>query len=109
MLFIMVVFASIIIVAAGQVSIRAYESYMRTEQVAKEKQALDQEQSDLNQRIQNLASPEGIEKETKEHYNVKKPGEEVIIITNPNSGHSGATTTNSGSGFWQFIKNLFSK
>lgn len=62
----------------------------------------------LEEGIQNLATPEGIEAEIRERYGVSKPGEKVVVIIEGTPDSDDALRKKTG-GFWGFIKGIFGR
>lgn len=48
-----------------------------------------QKNSELKQKINELETADGFEKKLRENLQVKKPGEEVIVILNPKDRNNG--------------------
>ena len=99
--------AALIAASALRVSWRAYtarEARQKTEEGLKE---LQQEKSELEARISKLEHPAGIEKEAKERFNVKSPGEEVIVILELPAATSSASKGSYGAGLWRAFLRMF--
>ena len=64
--------------------------------------------AELEKNIENLKTEEGQEKEIREKYDVKKPGEEIILIVEPkNVASQNATTSGVLGKIGKWFKNLF--
>ncbi len=86
----LVVFLSLVLAAVFVVS--AINAYIQKRRVSSEytalldtKQKREREVQDLERRLSDLNSSEGIEREARATMNLKKPGEEVIVIVDDNN------------------------
>ena len=75
--------------------------------------ALAIKQDDLSKKIAELNTEDGQEAALREQFPVVKPGEHVVVITDPNTDATSDVpveqdTTQQG-GFWNFLKGLFEK
>ena len=109
MLFLFALLAIFLVGAALRTSFQAYKAYQANVAVSALKGQLEKDQSDLEVKINRLQSPEGIEKEAKDRFNVKKPGEEILLIVEPPVKNVSSSTGNHSNAFWNFIKSLFRK
>ena len=102
-------FALAVLIAASalRVSKRAYvarEARQKTEEGLKK---LAEEKSELEARISRLERPAGIEKEAKERFNIKSPGEEVIVILEAPTAISSSSRGSYGRELWRAFLELF--
>ncbi len=102
------ILAAIIAASALRVSWRAYVARDVRQEAEKGLWELEQEKSELETRISRLEYPSGIEKEAKERFNVKSPGEEVLVILDPAHADSGGGNT-SAAGFWRAFLRMLKK
>ncbi len=105
---VMLVLAILSAGAAVKAVFKAYGAYKTSEEIAARARNLEEEKIRLEERIERLGTPEGLEKEAKERFNVKKPGEEVLIIVNPVNAPTSSDIKASG-GFWGFISNFLGR
>lgn len=96
----------IVFISGIKVSHRAYVAYRGRAEAEAMREAAKREQDELDARIKRLESPLGIEKEAKERFNVKSPGEEVLVIVDPKQNTS-STEDGSAAGLWEFLKSFF--
>lgn len=72
-------------------------------------QTIEQENIQLEKEIQTFSDPDVIDREARERLNLKKEGENVVIILpEPASEETQPASQEQESSFWQRIKNLFS-
>ena len=107
MLFLFALLAIFLVGAALRTSFQAYKAYQANVAVSALKGQLEKDQSDLEVKINRLQSPEGIEKEAKNRFNVKKPGEEVLLIVEPPVKNTSTSAVGFSNSFWSFLKNFF--
>lgn len=101
------VLAVLIAFSALRVSWRAYIARQARQEVEKGFRELEQEKSELEARISRLEHPAGIEKEAKERFNVKSPGEEVLVILETPAATSSASKGLGGAGLWRAFVRMF--
>lgn len=90
-------------------------AYLRTHAVTKtyikikeERKELSQRRDILEKKLTHLSSPYGLEKELRERFNLRKPGEEVVIIVDrPIPDH--ATSSEKQPSFLQSLFNQIKK
>ena len=84
------------------------ESERNEKKAAAELADLEKRQQGLSVDINRLQTKTGVEKEIRDKFSVVKPGENMIVIVEPNQA---STTASGGSGFfvrmWQTIKGWF--
>ncbi len=80
--------------------IKLFKKYHHAVQVKneyeREQQTLIYKKAELEQSIERLSHPEGIEYEVRERYRVVKPGEELILVIDNKQPTESVETT----GFW---------
>ena len=84
---------------------------MKNEEVTREMEELLRKKEGLESNINRLKVPEGIEKELREKFQLKKPGEEFVVIVDekslemdvPSAGQGGSLLEKT----WNFIKSLW--
>lgn len=78
---------SIIFIALSVSTFRIYLQSRKLHKERLEKEAMfeteKQKNEELKQKIKELETPGGFEKKLRENLQIKKPGEEVIVILNP--------------------------
>lgn len=106
----MLIAALLLSVSASRILVR--ERAVRAERIAAEREIarLEAEKNKLQTTLNALNSPESIERMAKERLNLKKPGEEVVVVT---QAASTGRATLSAPGFWgrfvpDFLLSLFS-
>ena len=67
---------------------------------------LQNRQNELQNKIADLQTPEGMEAEIRAKFNVAKPNENVAVVLNSNDSTSSTSTTTIS--FWQRIVKFFS-
>jgi len=71
---------------------------------------LKQKESTLSLELAKLATEEGKEEIIRDKYQVAKAGEKMVIIVNEDEDERSSMVENKPShGFWNWVKNLFSK
>ncbi len=78
-LVIFVIWGSFSVVRAG---LKQNEAVRLRDGARKEFLELEQKQSVLHQKIQNLSTDAGLESEIRQRYRVVKPGEQLVIVVN---------------------------
>jgi len=84
---------------------------LKNEEVTREMEELLRKKEGLESNINRLKVPEGIEKELREKFQLKKPGEEFVVIVDekslemdvPSAGQGGSLLEKT----WNFIKSLW--
>lgn len=66
---------------------------------------LRQRSSDLDSKIDSLATVSGVEEEIRSKFSVAKDSESIVVVVPTNE--KSASTTTPKSGFWQSFKSLF--
>ena len=94
--------------SAARQSFRAYKVFKSREEVQAELDRIASQKERIEKRLQSLESPVGLEKEAKERFNVKSPGEEVLVILEPKAGTSSEDEASSSGAFMNFFRKLFS-
>ena len=103
----------IIFVGFGVVSIAEKSIDASRERKLAEAQAasLQEKNDQMSKQLANINTPEGEEAALREQFPVVKPGEHMVVITDPSTD---ATTDvpveqdpTQKTGFWNFLKNLF--
>lgn len=95
------------------VGVGAFEEARIALQLKREEEAqsikvaeLQKRKSDLEAKLLSLDHPEGVEREAKGRLNLKKPGEEVVVVLSDDSvGSSSADRAT----FWDRVKNLLNR
>ncbi len=75
----------LLLVSVGNVAQKYFTLRTDIQNLTKEKEALQEKQRTLTATNQYIATPEGTEQALREKYNVVKPGEEMIIVTDQNA------------------------
>lgn len=90
---IFLIFFFIIFIAFSVSTFRIYLESRKLHKERLEKKAMleteKQKNSELKQKINELETADGFEKKLRENLQVKKPGEEVIVILNPKDRNNG--------------------
>lgn len=60
--------------------------------------------SELEAHMDELETSEAIEREAKARFNLKKPGEQVVVVMSPKPPETASSTP---PGFWQRLRNFF--
>lgn len=107
MLWVLFAVAVMIAASAFRVSWRAYLAREARQKVEEGLKKLEQEKSELELRISRLEHPAGIEKEAKERFNVKSPGEEVLVILEAPAATSSTAKGSYGAGLWRAFLRIF--
>lgn len=97
-LLVLVVWTGIATFSAFQ---KQHEAIELRDEAVREKTDLMAKQNDLNQKIQNLSTDEGMEAEVRERYRVVKPGEQLVIVVDNKDPNASPTTPPT---FWQKVK-----
>ena len=106
----LIVFVGFGVVSIAEKSIDA----SRDRKTAEAQEAsLQQKNDDMQKKLAELSTPEGKEAALRDQFPVVKPGEHVVVITDPNTDATSDVpveqdTTQQG-GFWNFLKGLFEK
>ncbi len=84
---------------------------MKNEEVQNDINDLTDKKQSLESEISRLNNPAGVEKELREKFQLKKPGEDFVVIVDENSPEASATPADSRESFlekaWNFVKNIF--
>lgn len=87
--------------------------YLKSRQATQMSEGVEQEIIEMQARkefleaeVARLKTPEGKEEEARKKFNIAKPDEEMIVITDKGAG-DGSEDDNESGGLWQKIKNLF--
>lgn len=92
---------------------RNYDLHAEVSGLEQEISALDEKNVELRAQIDNFQDPSTIDKEARKRLNLKKDGEEVVIILPPQGEKNIETTeeaeqkTQKQNSFWQVIKSWF--
>ena len=103
----------IVFVGFGLVSIAEKSVEASSQRKIAEAQAssLSEKNADMAKQLAEINTPEGQEAALREQFPVVKPGEHMIVITDPSEQNSPDAPVEQNSapktGFWNFIKNLF--
>lgn len=76
------------------------------EDARKKIEELAKKRKELESALLELQSPEAIEREAKERFNLKRSSEEVVVVVPEKKGAPASTTP---SAFWEKIKSLFKR
>ncbi|PIP23245.1 MAG: hypothetical protein COX90_00125 [Candidatus Nealsonbacteria bacterium CG_4_10_14_0_2_um_filter_38_17] len=76
----------------------------RSEALKKEIEALEKKNTDLQAQISQTSSESFLEKEARERFNLKKPGEQVVTILPPESGEEKKIGESSKNLWRQFLE-----
>jgi cell division protein FtsB len=98
--------ALVIFVVWGMVSVvRAYlkqrEAVTLRNESRQELAGLEQKQQELDKKITNLSTDQGMEAEVRERYRVVKPGEQLVIVVD---NKDSVPTKSQSEGFWQKLR-----
>ena len=85
------------------------ESKMLAEKTEQELKELETKKAELESSTAKLQTESGTEKEIRSTFNVKKPGEEAIVIVEKNEENGKIDSEEQGffSRIWQAIKSIF--
>ena len=109
------VIAALLLIIIWLFSLTARE-YLAVKAVKKENAALEKElisleekNKTMEERLKNMNSAAGLEKIIRERFNVKKPGEEVLVVLNKEEKEAGGESEKRGffNSLWLKIKNIF--
>lgn len=100
----LVMLASIISVAKKYFEVKRYITELNTEQ-----STLKQKYQNLVKNNDYLATPDGEEQVLRDKYNMVRPGEGLIIITDSSSNEIPVEKTSRLTKWWQSLINLFKK
>ncbi len=89
------------IISVVKAAAKQREAVALRDESRKELEGLDQKQTDLNQKINDLSTDQGMEAEVRQRYRVVKPGEQLVIVVD-NEDTSGNHPTKPS--FWQKIR-----
>ena len=106
-LIVMAILVAFAVISSLQSAFRAYIAYSEREKVQAEYEKLEKQKQKLEARINNLDNPISAEKEAKERFNVKKEGEEVLIIYDSVPGASTTEDGGKSNAFFEFFKKFF--
>jgi cell division protein FtsB len=86
--------------AVGSIGRKYIESHRELRESQAQEQELMQKKQNLAQENAYLATPEGQEQTIREKYSLVKPGEEMIVITQPSSDTAVGAAPHSAVGRW---------
>lgn len=97
-LFALVVCIGLLVHATWNIYQKERESAIGAVQSARELAQIESRQQKLQESVDRLQTPEGVEEQIRLKYGVAKPGENVIVIQDSTTGVS--TSTQGGTGWW---------
>ena len=80
---------------------------MSIKKAESEMTALEGRKAEFEEKIAGAQKGEGIEKEARSRFNVKKPGEETIIIVDDSSSPEDSKKALEKNGFFEWLKSIF--
>ena len=103
----------VLLVLSGKGVFSMYEKYReavthRQESERQVAQLADREQF-LKREIERLATTQGVEQEIRQKFNVKKQGEEVVVIVEPNENKNAALVQSRAASVWLWFKSFFTR
>ncbi len=95
-----------ILIIRGSIAVvqKERQSRKNLEKVEAELIVAKEREKTLEEDIKTLSTPTGIESEIRSKYNVRKEGEDVIIVVEPESQEDSSSTESS---FWSKIRDWF--
>lgn len=99
-LVIFVIWGTVSVVGAG---IKQHEAITLRNTSRKELAELEIKQQELNKKIEDFSTEQGIEAEVRQRYRVVKPGEQLVIIVNNEGDNENQVTKPS---FWQRLRSF---
>lgn len=107
---IVALFVAIIIVGLGVASVveKSIDASRNRKRAEAEAVTLEKKETDLSKKLDALQSPAGQEAALREQFPVVRPGEGVVVIVQDDKKEKAPTEEKERSGFWKFLKNLFS-
>lgn len=101
----------LLFIGMGVISFRAleagWEAKAERAAVKEHLRELEEKKGVLTTELEDLRSQEGIEREARQKLNLRKPGEEVVIIRDANSAPVESDTANAS--FWESLKKWLSR
>ncbi len=92
---------SFLIFSNLKINKKRVELNVRIENLKKGIKVLEREKQDLSAKIFQVGTEDYLEKEARERFNLKKPGEEVVVILSPEEGQE--EKLGEQKSFWQRI------
>jgi cell division protein FtsB len=87
------------------------QAALKNQEIVDEIGELENRKSDLEANIRNLQTPEGIEEELRQRFQIKKPDEEFLVILDDEGGVNAEILVDENEGFFKkvysFIKDVF--
>ena len=83
------------------------ESGERAARAQTELQNLRERKSQVTKAIQQLNTPEGMEREIRDDFRVAKPGEHLVVLVDPPKNEDVVVPDSLVSGLWKKVKGLF--
>lgn len=96
-----------LVVSNIRISQKRVQFDLRISSFKKEIQALEEENQKLKAQISQIGRESYLEKEARERFNLKKPGEEVVVFTKEKTEPVGEQRKEKN--FWQKILEIFSR
>lgn len=91
-------------VAAARALVGSSVARKEREQAEERLQGLTLKKETLQKEVQDFTTGHGVEREARDKLNLRKPGEEVVIILDPANGAASATVEAEGQGmFWRLL------
>lgn len=106
---------AIVFVGFGLVSIagKSIAASRERKQAEAQAAALSEKNKEMARKLADINTPEGKEAALREQFPVVKPGEHLVVITDPSEQKTSDTPVEKDSvpsgGFWNFLKGLFRK
>lgn len=88
---------------------RRHEILTKVEETKRELQRLEKENQGLQAKLPQQESEDYLEKEARERFNLKKPGEEVAVIIEPEEKSLPVQPEKKERSFWQQLLEFFHK
>lgn len=113
-----IMYSKVVVVLLGVVFVMAahsvWQTYTRLHEVSTqhaqslaELQALQDRQQELQRDINDLNTPEGMERQMREKFGVVKNGEQEVVIVNPPTNGTTTTSKPSSGGWWSSVLHFF--
>jgi cell division protein FtsB len=93
-----------------KVFVKSREVFLERKEVDKKLEDLKLKRDELKTRISKLETESGVERELIEKFQIKKPGEEVLVILDPKEQKNNQSQKRKAgffSNFWQSVKRAF--
>ena len=82
---------------------QAVALYRESAENRKKIEELTQRKRELDAYLEHLQTPGAIEQEAKERFNLKIPGEQVVVVIADKASSTQGRIQKSGQGFWQWL------